>query len=137
MLESKLDLLLLVLPFDLTNVDTMPLLKEYFKLAYRKGTNIINPSNYKISKLDAGNILLMEGGHFLQEHTLSACRIRRQDKANKFSANSLFTLVQMVDDNLGISYLTEIVLRGGLLKNTNVVVAGLSKQSYRTISLAW
>ena len=137
LMEGQLDLLLLALPFDLTNVDTMPLFKDYFKLAYQKNTTKIVPHNYKLSKLDAGNIILMEDGHCLRDHTLSACKIRKKDQVNKFSANSLTTLVQMVNSDLGITFLPEIALDSGILNNTNVVVEDLSERSYRTIGLAW
>ena len=137
LLEGELDLLLLALPFDLRNVDTMPLFKDYFKLAYQKDTSKIVPHNYKLSKLDSDNIILMEDGHCLREHTLSACKIRKQDQINKFSANSLTTLVQMVNSDLGITFLPEIALNSGILNDTNVVVEDLSERSYRTIGLAW
>ena len=106
LLDGELDLLLLALPFELANVDTMPLFKDYFKVAYRKGTNKIVPGKYKPSKLEAENVILMEDGHCLRDHTLSACKIRKQDQVNKFSANSLYTLAQMVDNDLGISFLS-------------------------------
>ena len=137
LLEGELDLLLLALPFDLRNVDTMPLFKDYFKLAYQKDTSKIVPHNYKLSKLDSDNIILMEDGHCLREHTLSACKLRKQDQINKFSANSLTTLVQMVNSDLGITFLPEIALNSGILNDTNVVVEDLSERSYRTIGLAW
>ncbi len=137
LLEGELDLLLLALPFDLRNVDTMPLFKDYFKLAYQKDTSKIVPNNYKLSKLDSNNIILMEDGHCLRDHTLSACKIRKQDQINKFSANSLTTLVQMVNSDLGITFLPEIALNSGILNNTDVVVEDLSERSYRTIGLAW
>ena len=137
LLEGELDLLLLALPFDLRNVDTMSLFKDYFKLAYQKDTTKIVPHNYKLSKLDSDNIILMEDGHCLRDHTLSACKIRKQDQVNKFSANSLTTLVQMVNSDLGITFLPEIALNSGILKNTDVVVEDLSERSYRTIGLAW
>lgn len=137
LLEGELDLLLLALPFDLRNVDTMALFKDHFKLAYRKDTDKIVPNNYKLSKLDSDNIILMEDGHCLRDHTLSACKIRKQDQINKFSANSLTTLVQMVNSDLGITFLPEIALNSGILNNTDVVVEDLSERSYRTIGLAW
>ena len=137
LMDGELDLLLLALPFELSNVDTMSLFKDYFKLAYQKNTTKIVPQNYKPSKLDSENVILMEDGHCLREHTLSACKIRKQDQVNKFSANSLYTLVQMVDNDLGITFLPEIALHCGLLNNTNVVVEDLSDRSYRTIGLAW
>lgn len=137
LLDGELDLLLLALPYDLKMVETMPLFKDSFKLAYRKGTARAKPNTAKLSKHDVDNIILMEDGHCMREHALSACKIRKQDAIGKFSANSLYTLVQMVDNDLGITFIPEIAIRGGLLKNTKIAVEDLPDRSYRTIGLAW
>lgn len=137
LMDGDLDLLLLALPFELANVETLPLFKDRFKVAYRKGTHKLLAGNYKANKLDPENIILMEDGHCLREHTLSACKLRKHGQINKFSANSLYTLVQMIDNDLGITFLPEIAIKGGLLKNTKVLVEDLSEGSYRTIGLAW
>ena len=135
--EGDLDMLLLALPFELANVETLPLFKDRFKVAYRQGTHKLVAGNYKPNKIDSDNIILMEDGHCLREHTLSACKLRKQEKINKFSANSLYTLVQMIDNDLGVTFLPEIAINGGILRNTKVKVEDLPEGSYRTIGLAW
>lgn len=137
LLDGELDLLLLALPYDLKMVETMRLFKDSFKLAYRKGTNRTKPNTAKLNKHDIDNIILMEDGHCMREHALSACKIRKQDAVGKFSANSLYTLAQMIDNDLGITFIPEIAIRGGLLKNTKIEVEDLPDRSYRTIGLAW
>ena len=137
LLDGDLDLLLLALPFNLKMVETMPLFKDRFKLAYRKGTDKVSDNGSKLNKLQSENIILMEDGHCLRDHTLSACKIRKQDSISRFSANSLYTLAQMIDNDLGITYFPELAIRSGLLKNTKIETVDLPETSHRTIGLAW
>jgi LysR family hydrogen peroxide-inducible transcriptional activator len=46
-------------------------------------------------------------------------------------------LVEMVDSDLGITYLPEMVRDSSLLKNTNLQLYPLSESNFRTIGLAW
>jgi LysR family hydrogen peroxide-inducible transcriptional activator len=59
------------------------------------------------------------------------------DKVSRFTASSLLTLVQMVDSDLGISYLPEMVKDSALLAGTQVKIWPLPEESYREIGLAW
>ena len=40
-------------------------------------------------------------------------------------------------NDLGITFLPEIAIRGGILKNTKIEVEDLPERSHRTIGLAW
>jgi LysR family transcriptional regulator, hydrogen peroxide-inducible genes activator len=51
---------------------------------------------------------------------------------------SLHTLVQMVDNGLGVTMLPEMALDAGILEHTNVVSRPLeSSQASREIALIW
>lgn len=79
----------------------------------------------------------MDDGHCLRDHALSACRIRSLDKVSRFSASSLLTLIEMVDADLGITFLPEIAQGSPLLTATKVKIYPLAEKSYREIALAW
>lgn len=137
LLVGELDLLLLALPYDLRSVETMPLFYDRFCLAVRKGSTAVDPENYRFNRLQADSILLLEDGHCLRDHALAACKIRNTEKVSRFSASSLLTLVEMVDADLGISFLPEMARDSALLKNTRVKMYPLDERSHRTIGLAW
>ena len=137
LLSGDLDLLLLALPFELRSVATMPLYRDRFLLAYREGTERIDPDNFRISRLNAGSVLLLEDGHCLRDHALAACKIRNTEKIKHFAASSLLTLVEMVDADLGITFLPEMAADSSLLRNTRVRMHEVDENSYRTIGLAW
>ena len=73
----------------------------------------------------------------LRDHALSACKIRNTQKLRPFAASSLLTLVEMVDADMGITFLPEMAHGTSLLRNTRVKMAELNDNSYRTIGLAW
>lgn len=137
LLDGDLDLLLLALPWELRSVETLPLFEDRFLLAYRQGTERVDPENYRFSRLDADSILLLEDGHCLREHALAACRLRDSRKIRRFAASSLLTLVEMVDADLGITFLPEMAQGSLMLRNTRVRMQPLDERSYRTIGLAW
>ncbi len=137
LMDGELDAILLALPWEMTGADVAPLFRDRFCLAYREGTARVDPDNYRFNRLSADSILLLEDGHCLRDHALAACRIRNTQKVRPFAASSLLTLVEMVDADLGITFLPEMARGSTLLGMTRVQLADLDENSYRTIGLAW
>ena len=137
LMDGELDVLLLALPWPMRGVDEMPLFEDPFCLACRDDTARVDPRNYRFSRLDADSILLLEDGHCLRDHALAACRIRNTEKVRRFGASSLLTLVEMVDADLGITFLPEMANGSALLRNTRVKMHSIGEDSYRTIGLVW
>ena len=137
LMDGELDVLLLALPWEMRGVDTEVLFKDRFCLASRQGTSKVDPNNYRFNRLDADSVLLLEEGHCLRDHALEACKIRNTQKVQPFAASSLLTLVEMVDADLGITFLPEMARDSTLLKNTRVRMYPLGENSHRKISLAW
>jgi LysR family hydrogen peroxide-inducible transcriptional activator len=130
LMDGELDLLLLALPYEMRGVDVLPLFRDRFALAYRQGTKRVDPDNYRFNRLDAD-------GHCLRDHALAACKIRNTQKIHRIGASSVLTLVEMVDADLGVTFLPELARDSLILKNTRVRMKPLEENSYRTIGLAW
>ncbi|MBT8079922.1 MAG: hydrogen peroxide-inducible genes activator [Gammaproteobacteria bacterium] len=137
LLAGELDVILLALPFDLRSVEFMDLFGDRFLLACRENTSLVDPDNYRFNRLNAESVLLLEDGHCLREHALAACRIRDTEKVSRFGASSLLTLVEMVDADLGITFLPEMARGSALLRNTRVKLYEVDERSQRRIGLAW
>ena len=137
LLQGELDILLLALPFKLANTQTISIFNDPFKLAYKKGTTLIDPDNFSPSKINEEAILLLEDGHCLRDHALAACHPARKAKISKFSASGLYSLIQMVDNDLGVTFVPQMAIDSGLLKNTQVKIQDLKDKPYREIGLAW
>lgn len=137
LMEGSIDVVLMAFPYAAAGVERMELFKDRFRLAARAGTALVEPEHYRFNRLNAGNVLLLREGHCLREHAIDACRIKDAQKLSPFSATSLLTLIEMVDADLGISFLPEMAVGSALLKNTRVKTYPLAAASYRTIGLAW
>jgi LysR family hydrogen peroxide-inducible transcriptional activator len=137
LMQGELDVLLLALPWPMRGVDELPLFNDPFCLACREGTDRVDPENYRFSRLDTDSILLLEDGHCLRDHALAACRIRNTEKVRRFGASSLLTLVEMVDADLGVTFLPEMANGSALLRNTRVRMYPLGEDSYREVGLVW
>ena len=137
LMDGEVDVLLLALPWQMKGVEEMPLFRDYFCLACREGTTRVDPENYRFNRLDTDSVLLLEDGHCLRDHALAACKIRGTEKIRRFGASSLLTLIEMVDADLGITFLPDMARGSALLRNTRVKLWPMGERSYRTIGLVW
>jgi LysR family hydrogen peroxide-inducible transcriptional activator len=137
LLDGDVDVLLLALPYDLRSVETRALFRDRFLLACREGSERVDPNNYRMSRLEMDSVLLLEDGHCLRDHALDACRLKDNRKISPFAATSLLTLIEMVDADMGITFLPEMAADSALLRDTRVRMYPTNDRSYRTIGLAW
>jgi len=137
LMEGALDVLLMALPWEMQGVEELPLFRDAFCLACHENTQHVDPKNYRFSRLDSDSILLLEDGHCLRDHALAACRIRNTQKVSRFGASSLLTLIEMVDADLGVTFLPEMARDSALLSNTRVRLHSLGEKSFRQIGLVW
>jgi len=137
LMAGELDVLLMALPWPMHGVVELPLFEDPFCLACHEDTKLVDPANYQFNRLDSDSILLLEDGHCLRDHALAACRIRNTQKVARFGASSLLTLIEMVDADLGITFLPEMARDSSLLRNTQVRLHAMDEASYRTIGLVW
>ena len=137
LMHGDLDVILIALPYELKGTEDIVLFRDHFFLACRQDTKLIDPANYTVEQLPDESILLLEDGHCLRDHALSACRIRNRDKVSHVTASSLLTLIHMVDADLGVSFIPEMAIGTPILKNTHVRTWPMKSGNYREIGLVW
>ena len=137
LLNGELDLLLLALPFSLKGVETLALFRDHFKIAYHKNTSFFSPPDYLESMLPDGSILLLKDGHCLRNHALSACNVENADKVSSYKVTSMHTLVQMIQSDLGVSFIPDLAIRAGILKHTSVKTLDMPAYAFREIGFVW
>ena len=82
--------------------------------------------------------MLLEDGHCLKEHALAACNRPDLNTNATMVGTSLHTLVQMVDNGLGLTMLPEMAIESGILRGTSVVARPLDADNpSRQIALIW
>lgn len=137
LMDGDLDIILIALPYELRNVTEMNLFRDRFYLAHQTKSTLIDARDHQVSELPEDSILLLEDGHCMRDHALSACNIKNADKVSHITATSLLTLVQMVDADLGVTYLPEMAIGSSLLRNTRIKTTALESGSFRDIGLVW
>ena len=70
--------------------------------------------------IDENRLLLLEDGHCLKDHALSACNRPELRAHAAMMGTSLHTLVQMVDNGLGLTFVPGMAIEAGILDGTNV-----------------
>ena len=135
--RGQLDCVLLALPFACGEVDSTPLFEDPLYVAYPRGEAPDEPT-IDAAEIDERRLLLLEDGHCLKDHALSACN-RPELRANaEMMGTSLHTLVQMVDNGLGITFVPGMAIEAGILSGTRVDARPLrSEHPYRRICLIW
>jgi len=136
--SGRVDAVLMATPFPTAEVTTEPLFADPFYLACLPDNRLAKLKRLKTKHLEGQPLLLLEDGHCLRQHALSACKLHSADYSMPYQATSLMTLVQMVANGLGITLLPEIAIKSGLLANTNIESRPFfEKNVTRTISLIW
>ena len=114
--HGTLDIIMLALPFDTHNLMVQELYNEPLYLVYHQ-SDASSANARSMSDLNLSHLLLLEEGHCLREHTLSACSISELKRESSLSASSLPTLIQMVQAQLGFTLLPAIAVNSGILNN--------------------
>lgn len=137
--DGRLDVAILALPCDCAPLETVVLFDDAFSVACRGDHPLAAGGSVPIAALAGEPLLLLQDGHCLREHALAACGLADRREREAFQATSLHTLVQMVDNGLGITLLPQLALDAGILNGTDLVarsLAGVGKTA-RGIGLAW
>lgn len=135
--RGQLDCVLLALPFACGEVDSAPLFDDRLFVAFPSG-EAPGGSEIAVDAIDENRMLLLEDGHCLKDHALSACNRPELRAHAAMMGTSLHTLVQMVDNGLGVTFVPGMAIDAGILDGTGVDARPLrSAHNYRQIALIW
>jgi LysR family hydrogen peroxide-inducible transcriptional activator len=135
--RGQLDCVLLALPFACGDIDHVDLFDDALLVAFPSGE--APPSRaVEAREIDEGRLLLLEDGHCLKDHALAACNRPELRAGATMMGTSLHTLVQMVDNGLGLTFVPQMAVDAGLLDGTRIKALPLdSNHGARKIALAW
>jgi LysR family transcriptional regulator, hydrogen peroxide-inducible genes activator len=135
--RGQLDCVLLALPFACGDVDSAPLFDDPLFVAFPHG-EAPGGASVDVGAIDENRMLLLEDGHCLKDHALSACNRPELRAHAAMMGTSLHTLVQMVDNGLGLTFVPGMAIDAGILEGTGVDARPLrSDHGYRQIALIW
>jgi LysR family hydrogen peroxide-inducible transcriptional activator len=136
--SGELDVALLALPYALGNVETLEIAEDRFWVVFPEGHPLCDRETVHPADVAPEDMLLLEDGHCLREHALTACALDGPLRNTAFQGTSLHTLVQMVANGLGITLLPQMALDAGLLRDLDVAARPLGgSHAFRRIGLVW
>ena len=135
--KGQLDLLLIALPYDTGELETMTLGEDHILAAMRPGHRLARSRQIEREELSREPLLLMEDGHCLRSHALKACRLGKAGDNEEFQGTSLRTLLQMTAGGLGVTLLPEMAVASEITPGSGLVARRLVGDPSRSIALAW
>ena len=135
--DGQLDAAIVALDTGLEQMDYRRLSFDAFVIAGAKGNPVVaNPRPARLKDLDGKEVLLLEDGHCLRDQALSLCDAAGA-RESAFRATSLGTLVQMVSAGSSVTVLPSMAVGVENRRGQLAVRAFASKDSGRTLVLAW
>ena len=135
---GRIDTAILALPYPMNDCKKIELFDDYFHLACLPDHPLANLKQLKIKHLATQPLLLLEEGHCLRQHALSACKLEGANYGVPYQGTSLSTLIQMVAGGIGVTLVPEMGVKSGLLNKTGLVSRPFSdKNVKRTIGMIW
>jgi LysR family transcriptional regulator, hydrogen peroxide-inducible genes activator len=136
--RGHVDCVLLALPYQCGDVERADLFDDRLFVAFPAGEPREPPPLITPEAIDERRLLLLEDGHCLKDHALAACNRPELRAEAAMLGTSLHTLVQMVDNGLGLTMLPEMAIAAGILNNTGIVARPLdAEHPSRRIALVW
>jgi LysR family hydrogen peroxide-inducible transcriptional activator len=135
--RGQLDCVLLALPYSCGDIDAALLFDDPLFVGFPRG-EIPDGAAVDVAAIDENCMLLLEDGHCLKDHALSACNRPDLRAHAAMMGTSLHTLVQMVDNGLGVTFIPRMAIEAGILDGTHVRAKPLrSTHGFRQIALIW
>ncbi|WP_306150556.1 MULTISPECIES: hydrogen peroxide-inducible genes activator [unclassified Roseibium] len=134
--DGQLDAILIALPYDLGDLAVFPMFEDGYQLAVPASHELAACACLAKSDLSQLEMMLLEKGHCLQRHALSAFGNDGPAQDHSFEATSLPTLVAMVAEGLGTTLLPDLAIRAGVTHGYDVRLVPLEGALPRTVALA-
>ncbi len=134
---GELDAVMLALPAQRADVETLALFDDRFLLAVPAADNLPARGRVNIDDVDQHRLILLEEGHCLRDQALAFCASRRRDAPASLGATSLATVMQLVANGYGVTLVPEVAIDAEV-RDVRVKLLRFSEpEPGRSIGLAW
>jgi LysR family hydrogen peroxide-inducible transcriptional activator len=134
--RGALDAVLLALPVDEDDIETLPLFNDPFLLAVPAADKRSDRARVDARDIEQERLILLEEGHCLRDQALAFCAPRRETPAG-LGATSLSTVMQMVANGYGVTLLPKIALDVEQRDERVKLLRFRDPEPTRSIGLAW
>jgi LysR family hydrogen peroxide-inducible transcriptional activator len=135
LVSGELDTVMLALPADGADVETMSLFD--FMLALPIADAAPLQGRVAVEDVDQRRLILLEEGHCLRDQALTFCAAASGDAPASLGATSLATVMQMVANGYGVTLLPEVAAGVEVRDSRVKLLRFVEPEPARTIGLAW
>lgn len=136
--RGELDCVLLALPWNCGDVEAEVLFDDPIRIAFHPDDLPDAPPQVDPADVTPERLLMLEDGHCLKDHALAACGRAGMRTDSSVMGTSLYTLVQMVENRIGLTFLPQMAVDGGILAGTHLETRPLDNaRASRRIALVW
>lgn len=141
LLRGDLDAILVALPLESPETESLPLFQDRFLLATRAQADIDERKRVDPAEIAGENLMLLEEGHCLRDQALTYCASvhggAQFGNVSDFGATSLTTVMQMVAAGYGVTLLPEMCTDVEVRDERIALMRFTEPQPARTIGLVW
>ena len=134
---GELDVVMLALPAEGADVETLKLFDDPFLLAVPAADKRPLRGRVAIEDVDQRRLILLEEGHCLRDQALAFCATTRRDAPAGLGATSLVTVMQMVANGYGVTLLPEVAAEAEGRDARVKLMRFSGTEPGRKIGLAW
>jgi len=135
--RGELDCVMLALPVEGAEVETLALFDDPFVLAVPASEHRPARSRVSVEDVDQDRLILLEEGHCLRDQALAFCATTRHDQPAGLGATSLATVMQMVANGYGVTLLPQVAVDAELRDRRVTLLRFSEPEPARTVGLAW
>jgi LysR family hydrogen peroxide-inducible transcriptional activator len=134
---GDLDVILLALPADGADMETLRLFDDPFLLAVPATEAWPADGRVAMANVDQSRLILLEEGHCLRDQALAFCAAPRGPAPAGLGATSLATVMQMVANGYGTTLLPMVAADAEARDSRVRLLRFAAPEPARTIGLAW
>ena len=132
---GELDCVMLALPAEGADVETLALFNDSFLLAVPASDKL--RGRVSVDDVDQRRLILLEEGHCLRDQALAFCGAPRRDQPASLGATSLATVMQMVANGYGVTLVPQVAAETEVRDDRVKLLRFNEPRPGRTIGLAW
>jgi LysR family hydrogen peroxide-inducible transcriptional activator len=137
LVRGTLDCVMLALPAEGADIETLKLFDDPFLLAVPAADERPQHGHVSVDDVDQRRLILLEEGHCLRDQALAFCATSRRDAPAGLGATSLATVMQMVANGYGVTLVPEVAAGVEVRDERVKLLRFVAPEPARTIGLAW
>lgn len=135
---GRLDICLIAFPIQTDGLTSEIIAEDSLLLAVDARHRLAGRHRVQREELADETLLLLEDGHCLRDHIRAVAPGLADRQNEEIRASSLTTLVHMVDNQLGITFLPRIAVEAGILSGTDIQLSEIEgAPARRSLGVVW